>query len=223
MISSFVKAFAQVRDSATRRLVWIGCGIAFSAMVVVWLAVGFTLTQTSLFQTLWLDRTVDLLGGLAILLLSWFLFPGVVSAAIGLLGDRIAEAVEARHYPGLPPARGPSPAAAGAVALRFLVVSVALNLVVLVFLVVPPVFPFVFYAVNGYLLSREYFEQAALRRMDAAAARALKRERGGVLFLAGLVIAFLLTVPVLNLLAPVVATAAMVHLVESWRRRHREA
>ena len=105
MISSFVKAFAQVRDSATRRLVWIGCGIAFSAMVVVWLAVGFTLTQTSLFQTLWLDRTVDLLGGLAILLLSWFLFPGVVSAAIGLLGDRIAEAVEARHYPGLPPAR----------------------------------------------------------------------------------------------------------------------
>src|SRR3989338_1851009 len=105
-------------------------------MVVVWLAVGFTLTQTSLFQTLWLDRTVDLLGGLAILLLSWFLFPGVVSAAIGLLGDRIAEAVEARHYPGLPPARGPSPAAAGAVALRFLVVSVALNLVVLVFLVV---------------------------------------------------------------------------------------
>jgi uncharacterized protein involved in cysteine biosynthesis len=36
-------------------------------------------------------------------------------------------------------------------------------------------------------------------------------------FAAGLLTAGLLLVPMLNLLAPVIATMAMVHLVERWR------
>jgi uncharacterized protein involved in cysteine biosynthesis len=39
------------------------------------------------------------------------------------------------------------------------------------------------------------------------------------MFLAGLVTAFLLTVPFVNLVAPIIGTAAMVHLFEAWRAR----
>ena len=89
----------------------------------------------------------------------------------------------------------------------------------LAFLIIPPLFPFVFYSVNGYLLSREYFEMVALRRIGAAEARALRRAHRGRLFLSGVLITFMLTVPVVNMLTPIVATAVMVHLFEGWRNR----
>ena len=96
--------------------------------------------------------------------------------------------------------------------------TLGLNIVLLPFLLIPPVFPFVFYGVNGYLLGREYFELVALRRLGAREARALRLARRGPLILAGALVAVLLTIPVVNLVAPVVATAAMVHLFEAWRR-----
>jgi uncharacterized protein involved in cysteine biosynthesis len=92
-----------------------------------------------------------------------------------------------------------------------------LNLILLLFLLIPPVFPFVFYGVNGYLLGREYFELVAARRLDPAEARSLRRRHGRTLFIAGVLIAFLLTIPFVNLVAPLVGTAAMVHLFETIR------
>mgnify|MGYP006433068489 FL=1 len=82
-----------------------------------------------------------------------------------------------------------------------------------------PLFPFVFYSVNGYLLGREYFELVALRRLGPAEATALRKRNGFKLFMTGALIAFLLTVPVVNLLAPIIATGMMVHLFEDFRNR----
>ena len=101
---------------------------------------------------------------------------------------------------------------------RFLAIVVALNLVALVFLLVPPLFPFVFYGINGYLLGREYYELVALRRLSPQAAHALRRAHAGRVSAAGVAIAFLLTVPFVNLVAPIIGTAAMVHLFEDQRR-----
>ena len=53
--------------------------------------------------------------------------------------------------------------------------------------------------------------------------KVLADEEGGRLFVAGVIITLLLTVPVINLLAPVVATAAMVHLFEDCRKRDARA
>ena len=54
--------------------------------------------------------------------------------------------------------------------------------------------------------------------MDPAPGKRLRRARSGSVFIAGGIVAFLLTVPVVNLIAPVIGAAAMVHLVERWRR-----
>ena len=93
-------------------------------------------------------------------------------------------------------------------------IMLGLNLVVLLFLIPPftPLFPFVFYAANGYLLGREYFELVASRRLEPADVRAFRQSHRTRLFLAGLVIAFLLTIPVVNLLVPVIGVAAFTHL-----------
>lgn len=217
MFKAFSKAISQLNDRRTRKVLWLCIGAAMAVFSVLWLAIGFLLTSTVFFSTGWLETVVDLLGGLATLILTWFLFPGIMSALIGLFLEDIAGAVEARHYPSLPKAKGLPATAAILTTLRFLGMVIILNVPLLIFLLFPPVFPFVFYAVNGYLLSREYFELVALRRVGPEEMRALRRAHRGRLFVAGVMIAILLTVPLVNLLAPVVATAAMVHLFEGWR------
>ena len=73
--------------------------------------------------------------------------------------------------------------------------------------------------INGYLLGREYFEMAALRRMDPAAARLLFRAQLGRVWLAGAIISVLFSIPLLNLAAPVIACAFMTHVAETLRMR----
>ena len=216
MIGAFIKAVGQLSDRATRRVVWISLGLGAAVMAGLWTAIAYMLTSTRLFQSGWLEAAADLLGGAAAVVFTWLLFPAVISAFIGLHVEGIARAVEARHYPDLPPARGESLASSMVTALRFSALMVALNLIALVFLVVPPLFPFVFLGLNGYILGREYFELVAHRRIRPDEARILGKAHRVRLFAFGVVIAALLTVPGVNLLAPVIATAAMVHLFEAW-------
>lgn len=219
MIKAFSKAIAQFDDPNIRRVVWISVGASAAIFAVLWLGVGFLLTDTSFFDIGWLETAVDVLGGLATLVITWLLFPAVVSATVGFLLDRVADAVEEKHYPHLPEVRETPMGEIISTTLRFLALMVGLNLVILIFLLFPPVFPFVFYGVNGYLLGREYFELVALRRLQPAEARALRKRHQGTLFAAGVISALVLTVPIVNLLAPIIATAAMVHLLEDWRAR----
>ncbi len=223
MLGAFFKAIGQLGDPALRRVVWTGLGISLGVFAGLWAAVGYGLANTALFESGWLEALADVAGGLTALVLTWLLFPGVVSVVIAVFLDAVVRAVEARHYPHLPEAPGAGVAATVLTAAKFLGALVVLNMAALLFLLVPPVFPFVFYAVNGYLLGREYFELVALRRAGNAETRALRKAHRGQLFLAGLVIALLLTVPVVNLLAPVTATAVMVHLFELWRTRGQAA
>jgi uncharacterized protein involved in cysteine biosynthesis len=216
MIRAFLAAIGQLGDPRILRVLGLTVVLSIAVFAALWTGVGFLLTHTRIFETAWLDTAIDVLGGLATLLVSWFLFPGVVSAVLCAFLEPVAAAVEARHYPRLGKAPGLGFAASLAASLRFLLVTVVLNLLLLAVLVVPPAFPFAFYGVNGYLLGREYFELVALRRQDAQAARALRRGHGTACFLFGVVVALLLTVPFVNLLVPVLATAAAVHLWCRW-------
>lgn len=219
LLAAFAKAFAQLTDLDTRRVIWISIALAIVIFIALWALVGYVLLGTTLFQIGWLEAAIDLLGGLAALVITWLLFPAVLSACIGLFLDRIVDAVERKHYPLLPPVRHIPVREIVINTLRFLGVLIVCNLVILVFLPFPIFFPFVFYAVNGYLLGREYFELVALRRADVAEVRALRDVYRGRLFVAGVLVALLLTVPIVNLVAPIVGAAAMVHLFVAWRQR----
>ena len=100
--------------------------------------------------------------------------------------------------------------------------TLALNLLALPFYLLtfwfPPFALAIFYCLNGYLLSREYYELVALRRLDTAAAVALRKANKQRLFLAGVIITFLFTIPIVNLFAPVIGVAAMAHVFRSLHR-----
>jgi CysZ protein len=212
LLAAFLKGFEQLTDPRIRRLLWISGGLAILVFVVLWGVVAYLLTHTALSSIGLLDTVIDVLGGLATLVVTWILFPAVLSTTVGLFLDEVAGAVEQRHYPAWPPARDAPILEIIGSSLRFLGILIVLNIILLPFLLLPPLFPFVFYGVNGYLLGREYYEAVALRHADSPTARALWRRHRLRFLLAGVIIAILLTVPVLNIVVPIVATAAMVHL-----------
>jgi CysZ protein len=212
MIGAWLRAIGQLGDPRLRRPVVLGL---LAAALVFALLVGFGVWLVGLAATGggWLDRIVSALGGIASFGVAVLLFGPASLAVAGLLLDDVAAAVEARHYPFLAPA---TPASVGSqalaglrLALRVLVISV---LALPVVLLLPGIGTVVWLAVSAYALSREYFELAALRRMDAASARALRRRHRLRVWLAGLPAAALMLVPLANLLAPVLGAAAFTHV-----------
>lgn len=217
MFAAFSKALNQLFDPRILRILGGSVLLSVGCFVVVWVAVAWTLTNVDFFETGWLETTLDVLGGLATLALTWFLFPMVAMAFIGLFLEHIARAVEAKHYPYLEKAPGISFLQGLGSTLRFLGLVIVVNLLLLVLLLFPPAYPVGYLFANGFLISREYFDLVALRRMQPAQARALHRQHTGEMLALGILTAFLLTLPFVNFIAPVLATAAMVHRFEAWR------
>jgi CysZ protein len=236
MISALSRAFRQIGDPAFRRVFALSVIAALAVFLVLWVLAwwGLAWSGEALGQRLagegpggfWTGVFEWLFGAagiFAVLIASFFLFPAVMVLALSFLLDDVAAAVERQYYPTLPPARPQPVGEAVAGALVFAGVTVALNLlflpIYLLLLFAPPLNLFVFYLLNGYLLGREYFELVAVRRLDAAGVKRLRRGHRGHILLAGAIIAFLLTVPLLNLVTPIVATGFMLHVFEGLRRQ----
>ncbi|KZD12774.1 EI24 domain-containing protein [Oceanibaculum pacificum] len=231
MFRSFTKALHQLSDPRLRGIVWRGALVALLVFIALFVAVNWGLSGLSLIDlgvppniadpVEWPFRLlVDILGGLAVLMLTWLLFPAVSTAVMGLFLDKAADIVEQRHYPDLPAAREQPLVEALFAAARFLGLSILLNLLALpVYLLLPAVNLVLFYLLNGYLISREYYEMVAVRRLDRDRLVAVRKRHGARLLAFGALIAFLMTVPIVNLFVPVFATAAMVHLFQGLQRQ----
>lgn len=222
MFAALFKAFAQLSDPALRRVVRLsvlGAVACYLALVaLVWVVV----PHVTFFDTGWADTGTGIALGIVALVLPVLFFPALVTAIMGAMLDGVADAVEARHYPQLNWPRPQKWTEVVAGTLRFLLLTVAVNLAALPLYAVLLVTGFTIVlaiTVNGYLLGREYFDVVAARRLDSKQAKLCFRNNLGRLWLAGAVIAVLFSVPVLNLVAPVVATAFMVHLFQSLRRQ----
>ena len=209
MLRDLVRAFAELGDSKVRTTVWLGIGLSFLTLLLLTIGIQAALDAWGETGYVWLDRAGRVLGAAGSLLLAWFFFPSVVVAISSLFLDRVVDRVEARYYPGLPEPR-PVPLAQAAMAgLRLLAISLLLNLVALPLYLLPGVNVPLWLLLNGYLVGREYLELVAMRRLDRDQVQRVRRERRFRVWLAGVAIAFLLTIPFVNLVAPIVGAAFM--------------
>jgi uncharacterized protein involved in cysteine biosynthesis len=215
VISALWKAFAQLGDPGLRRvlrrgvLAALGCWIALAGGATV------AIHYFHFFESGWADVGTGAALGVVAWLVPALFFSALATFVMSFFLDEIAEAVEARHYPGLPPARVPPWREILAGSTRFLVVMVAVTLLaapLYLALLLVGLGLILNYLVNGYLLGREYFELVASRRLTPDQVRAQLHLHLGRLWLAGAVINLLFQIPLLNLAAPVLATAFMVHL-----------
>lgn len=153
-------------------------------------------------------------GSLALFpLMGLFLMAPVAAGFAGLFAERVADAVEAMHYPDRRGGGGPDVLdgllESAAVVLAILGVA-ALSLILTPFL--GPLAPVLLFGANGWLLGREFFQMAARRHLDAPQATALRRANGVRVTMAGVLVALALVVPVVNIAVPLLAAAAFTHL-----------
>jgi uncharacterized protein involved in cysteine biosynthesis len=221
IFDSFLKALSQLTDR--RFLGVLAAGVGLTVALLLGFYVGFvvlvgwllpdTITLPWIGDITWVDNALTWAGVPLMLVLSIFLMVPVASAFMGIFLETIAAAVEERHYPSLPPARSVSIAEGLVDAAKFLGVLIAVNLVALIaYLLVPPFAPFIFWVVNGILLGREYAQLVALRRSDAAGAATFRRRNRSTIFAAGVLMAVPLTIPVVNILVPILGAATFTHL-----------
>ncbi len=206
-------------DPAFRRILLIGIGLSAVVFAVLGALIPVGYQYLPAMRWHWLDDLVALGGVIGFLVALWLFFPAVVSVFVGVLLDDVAEAVERRHYPQDPPGTAPSLGLSIVLSLKLMSVLVLLNILLLPVYIVALFVPFLslalFLLLNGYLLGREYFELVATRHMSPEDARTLRKQSGGRVYLAGMVIAGLFAVPFLNLLAPILGAAFMMHIYKA--------
>ena len=226
ILTAFSKAVGQMGDPRFRRVLMLGLALTFALLFAVYVAVlmlvswlaGDSATLPLIGEVTWLD---DILGWGSLLVmmgLSVFLMVPVASAMTSLFLDRVAEAVEDRHYPQLPPVPPMPWADALRDSLSFMGVLIGANVLAIALYVALPFGAFaIFWGLNGYLLGREYFQVAAMRRLGRTGARELRKRHAMRIWVAGVLMAIPLSVPLINLLIPILGAATFTHLVHALR------
>lgn len=219
MLNSLFRAVSALFSPPLRRVVALSLAIAVVSFIALWVGVALALQHLPTVGWRPLNWLIEILGIGGVLVLSWLLFPAVLTMIMGFYLERVAAAVEASDYPDRGPPRRQSTRETVAIGFRLMLVSIALNLLALpIYLMISGLNVFVYLGLNGYLFGREYFEVVALRRLDIDAVKTVRHRLSGRIFLGGVMIASMFALPLINLVAPVIAVAFMVHLFEGFPR-----
>jgi CysZ protein len=221
ILTDFFKALGQIDDRAFRRVLFLGLGLTIAFLVglyAAWLALVDVIADGPLVlpfvgEVTWIGSLLNWGGLGVIVLMSIFLMIPVASAITSFFLEDVADAVEAKYYPTLMPAPKVRFFDALSDTALFFFVLIGANIAALFayamlpFLAVP-----IFYALNGYLLGREYFTIAAMRREGRAGAKEMRRQFSGQIWIAGILMALPLTIPIMNLFIPILGAATFTHL-----------
>lgn len=226
ILSDFLKSVAQFDDPKFRRVLWRGMGLTIALLIAACLLVNFGINQllssawaaNMIGDQSWLGALINVGGVLFTIALSIWLMVPVTSAIIALFLDEVAQAVEARHYPHLPKQTATKLQDQILVGIRFLGILLLANIGALILsMIVPLLAPFVFWATNGYLMGREYFQMAAMRRMPRAQAQELCQRHQGSIWTAGILMAIPMSIPLVGLFIPILGAATFTHQFERLR------
>ena len=227
MIDAATEALSQMFTQPLRRVLLKSVGLALLMIVIIGIIMQRVLAAMADHGATWAEQTagfaphalwatlawvLSILAGLGIVTGALFLMPAVTAFVGSFFVDEVAEVVERTHYPAEPPGRALP-------LFRALYEGIKITLLALVVYVCA--LPFVLFAglgfvilflANAYLLSREYFELAAMRFWPPAEAKAMRKANRIYIFVAGMVIAAFVSIPLLNLATPIFAMAFMVHI-----------
>ena len=217
MIKAAFKALGDVTSPEFRTVLWKSIGLSLLLFVCLFLAVQAAFWFLTLFPWPWVETLASIVASLGLFAAFFFLMVPVTALFAGLYLDDVAAKVELKHY-AQDPVGKPQPA------LKSILLAIQFGLLVLVvnLLALPLVFTgfgaIVLVIINAYLLSREYFEMAAMRFMDPSSAKDLRKDNAVTVFTAGFIPALLVLIPVANLTVPIFATSYFVHLFKQVQR-----
>ena len=230
--ASFLAALGQLGDRRFQAVLAKGLGITVAIFVAVYVIfvqvvgwfLGDSVSLPWIGTVTWVDDAISWGAIPLMLLLSVFLMVPVASAITGIFLDDVAQAVEDRHYPSLGPANELTLMDNIRDSLAFLGVLIGANIVALVlYIFLAPLAPFIFWGLNGFLLGREYFTLAAIRRVGRDGAAQLRKRHFVTIWIAGVLMVVPLTIPLVNLLVPILGAATFTHLFHRLEARRLRA
>lgn len=226
MFDAALSALIQMFSAPLRAVLLKAVGLALLVIVIIGIALQRLFSALATSGANWAEGATgvvphgawevliwvaSIMAGLGIVTGALFLMP-VVTAFVGsFFVDEIADHVERVDYPADPTGT----ALPFASAILQGAITALLALIVYLFALPFMLFGigiFVLFFANAWLLSREYFELAAMRFRTPAEAKLLRKQHAGYLFGAGMIIALFVSIPIVNFATPVFAMAFMVHL-----------
>jgi CysZ protein len=208
------RALSQLTDPAFVGVVWRS--VLFSALFFVVILTG-TIGAVHHFVTTGgiVAWALDALGSIAAAVLAMWLFLPVAAVIGTLYFERIAQAVERVYYPTLPPAEAAPLLDQLGVSLGVGLRVLGLNvLTLLLTLLLPGIGLPIGWAIASWAMGRGMFVAVAMRRLNRQDTEALYRSARPIALVQGAAMAAAAYFPLLNLLIPVVGTAAMVHVLD---------
>ena len=216
-------AFSNLLSNETRGVLWKTLGLTILLLIVAWFALQGVFNWLAwpwlgaMLPTVpewagWLGVVLGVVLSVGLAIGLAMLIAPVSTLVGGFYQDEIADIIERRDYPSDRPGQALPLGQSINQTVRFFGIVVVGNIFAFALLLVPGINLVAFFLVNGFLLGREFFEFSAMRFHSPTDAKLLRSEHEGTVFLAGLAIALLLAVPVLNLMTPIFATSLMVHL-----------
>ena len=212
MFSSAASALAQMTDRKFQGVLWLGVAGTIGLFLVLWLGLWWTVLYVPDFNLSWLHDVLRIVSTGLVFIAFILMGAPVAQMFASIFIDRVAAAVETKHYPQMKQGGGATFGELLAAGLSFTAISVVLNLLALPLQIVSfGIGTVVLLFVNGYLTARTFFELAALRHMNWRDAKSLRRKHRVRLFLGGALISLLAMIPFLNFFVPLFGAAMMTH------------
>src|SRR5271155_4981704 len=227
MLDDAGKALSQMLSPPLRAVLWKSIGLALALIVVVaialdrlivWLvgagsaAIENGLGRHAHTPAAALAWILSVAAGLGIVVGSVFLMPAVTAFVASFFADQIAEEVEREYYPTDPPGVALPLWLALLEGGRTALLAVVVYIVAAVLLIFLGFGAVVFFLATAWLLGRIYFHLAALRFRPPLEVKALRKRNAGTVYLAGLLIAAFVSIPIVNLETPLFGMSLMVHV-----------
>ena len=211
------KTLHSITRSRLIGLILLCAALAF--LVVLMLVGGITWLTANLvsLETQWLDTTINWIVGIVSGVGGWFMLPVLVVIISAAFQEMTIHRVEEAEYPDEVRTEEPHLWTDVLHDIRFTVKAICLNLLVLPFYLIGIGFVLSI-LLNSYLLGREFFESAAGYHLGKPQARELGRKHKKMVYGSGLVITMMTLIPVVNLLAPIIAIVWMVHVYHGLTR-----
>jgi CysZ protein len=235
MFDAAFKALTQMFSPPFRRVLFKSIGLGILMIILVCIGLNRVFSWLATGGEAWAEAAVgghmvwSIVGAiltvaatLGVVFGAIFLMPAVTAFVGSFFVDEIADEVEREHYPMEPPGTALPLMRATIEGLSTALLAVVVYLVAVPFLFVAGVGLVIMFLANAYLLSREYFLLAAMRFRPPAEAKAMRRAHRTAIFLAGLIIAMFVSIPIVNLATPLFAMAMMVHMHKRLSQRRVE-
>ncbi len=211
MFGAFRLALVQLPEKKFRSVLLRSLGLTIVLFALFWAGALFAWPAEGFIGIGWMDKALDWAAGFLGVGAMFVLLIPVASMFVAIFLDEIAEAVEQRFYAHDADGREQPLSEAILVGLKFTALVIVLNILILPFYLIGIGF-IAFFLLNGYLIGREYFEMVGVRHKPIGEVKQLRRAHGATVFIAGVMVAVLLTIPIVNFIVPVLGTAFMVHI-----------